>query len=447
MPEFMPFRQFQDEIHGSKVFLAPMAAANVPAASSAMGQVGGDVLEYVRARYANVEVSNSFVDAAGQHVDCIRLNQQPSLRGAEKVDSPPAFEEMRGTAAEKPSAFAAIAALAEDKKDAFGNQVYCPPGFVPVVRVTPARIASNGGLTSFFQKAPGGGKHPSLGSGTDQTVPVGGAAPGGGVVAPMQVVNGVIHAYAHAAQWVQGTGCIGARSWLNLWAPDPSPGVFSLSQQWIAGGQGAGLQTIEGGWHVYPALHQESQPTARLFIFWTADGYQTTGAYNLSTRPGQGGFVQVDNTWVIGGAFRTSVAGGDQQGFLMQWQRDPANGNWWLFLQGTGQPVAVGYYPASLYGAGPLSDSAWSVDFGGEVCGQPNSKTTGPMGSGQQASAGWQGAAFHKEIAYLTSGGWVPATLSPDERDAPAYTIDLHNNSSSAWSTYFYYGGPGAVFP
>jgi hypothetical protein len=347
---------------------------------------------------------------------------------------------------QRPAPHAAAAPLAEDRTDQFGNPVFCPPGFVPVLRVTPERIRRAGGLEHFFQKAPGGGRHPSLGSGVRAVTRAG---VGGGPAVPFQVVGGAVHAYAHASQDVSeipGGPCIGARSWLNLWTPNPSPGVFSLSQQWVAGDNGTGLQTIEGGWHVYPGLYDDSQLVTRLFIYWTADGYVTTGNYNLTNRPGQGGFIQTDNTWVLGGSFQVSAVGGDQVGFAMQWQRDPANGNWWLFLQGSGNPVAVGYFPAALYGGGALSQAALSVDFGGEVCSQTGGNQTGQMGSGQGAAAGWQAAAFHKEIAYLTSGGWVPATLSPDQRDAPAYTIVNHNNSGSPWGSYFFFGGAGGQF-
>jgi hypothetical protein len=66
------------------------------------------------------------------------------------------------------------------------------------------------------------------------------------------------------------------------------------------------------------------------------------------------------------------------------------------------------------------------------------------MGSGRPASAGWQYAAYHGEIAYVPPGGGAltPATLIADQQDAPAYTIDLHNNQGG--QTYFYFGGPGA---
>jgi hypothetical protein len=429
---------------------APAAPAVSPAARAAGAaqdprRVLSAARDYILSRYTNVEVANTFADAAGQPIDCIRVNQQPALRGAGAPDAPPAFVEMPGV--QPPAYQAAVAPLGEDQTDQFGNQAYCPPGYVPVLRVTPELISRAGGLDQFFQKAPGGGRHPSFGSGSRTGVQTAG---GPGSAVPFQVVGGAVHAYAHASLYVAGIPggpCIGARSWLNLWTPLPAPGVFSLSQQWIAGGSGSGLQTIEGGWHVYPNLYNDTQLVTRLFLFWTADGYATTGSYNLANRPGQGGFIQTDNTWVLGGSFPVSTAGGDQRGFAMQWQRDPANGNWWLFLQGSGNPVAVGYYPAALYGGGALSQAAQSVDFGGEVCGQPGGNQTGQMGSGQDSAAGWQAAAFQKEIAYLTSAGWVPATLTPDQRDAPAYTIDLHNNSGTAWGTYFFFGGAGGQFP
>jgi len=435
MSDFQPFQEFREKLFGSsKMGMAPPVVG--------VGAAGDDVLNYLRQRYANIEVTQSFVDDAGQHVDCVPIGQQPSLQGGAPIASPPAFEEMAGTSPPRMPA-RPVAGLAESRKDRFGNQAYCPPGFVPVVRVTPERIQKTGGLAAFFQKAPGGGRHPSFGAARRKVI-TRTTSLVGGVAMPVQNVGGALHAYAHAAQDVSQEQCIGARTWMNVWTPDPTPGVFALSQLWISGQGPSGVQTIEGGWHVYPAFHDETSLIARLFIFWTPDGYQS-GNYNLANQPGQPGFIQTDNTWVIGGALNASVTGGDQQGFLMQWQRDPANGNWWLYLQGSDQPVAVGYYPASNYSGGPVATAAEHVDFGGEVCSQQGSTQTGQMGSGQPASGGWQQSAFHKEIAYLTSGGWQTATLAPMQ-DAPEYTIDLHNNGSSAWGTFFFFGGAGGIF-
>ena len=231
---------------------------------------------------------------------------------------------------------------------------------------------------NLFSKAPGGGRHPSLGSAPPRPRPAGAR----GLAVPAQEVGGAIHAYARVASHHRRSMY---RSAVVAQSVDPEPctGVFSLSQQWIAGGSGSGLQTIEGGWHVYPGLYNDPAPITRLFIYWTADGYSSTGNYNLLFRPGQPAFVQTDNSWVLGGAFqKTSVVAGEQPGFMMQWRLDPAQGRWWLILQGTGDPVALGYFPTAIFGGGPLSSAAESVDFGGEVCGEAGLNQTGPMGSG-----------------------------------------------------------------
>ncbi|CAK9215412.1 unnamed protein product [Sphagnum troendelagicum] len=75
---------------------------------------------------------------------------------------------------------------------------------------------------------------------------------------------------------------------------------FSLSQLWIVAGDSSNIDTAEVGCHVFPSGYPSDYPLApHLFIYWTADSYQYTGCYNLECS----GFVQIDNTWVLGGAF------------------------------------------------------------------------------------------------------------------------------------------------
>src|SRR5262249_16764445 len=113
------------------------------------------------------------------------------------------------------------------------------------------------------------------------------------------------HRWAHAAQNVNN---LGGHSYLNVWDPpiraDP---IFSLSQHWYVGGSGAGLQTAEVGWQVYPQMYGNTRPV--FFIYWTADDYQTTGCYNLSCSA----FVQTNNAWPIGGALSSWSTSGGQQ--------------------------------------------------------------------------------------------------------------------------------------
>src|SRR5262245_54436983 len=88
--------------------------------------------DHILATYSNVEVAQSFVDADGQHVDCIKLEDQPGLRAGEgRPAAPPAFEGGPAPPGPRPAA----PMLAEGKKDAFGNPMQCPAGFVPVLRL------------------------------------------------------------------------------------------------------------------------------------------------------------------------------------------------------------------------------------------------------------------------------------------------------------------------
>jgi hypothetical protein len=418
--------------------LAPDAKSIAPA----LPQMFDHTRNLIEQTYQGVDESDvaaSFVDEGGVYVDCIKVDKQPGAAehqaGGESPEPPP-FKEMEEGSA--PPRNPVPSQLGEGKKDRFGNPMFCPEGYVPVVRLTLNRIADAGGATNFLQKSPDGGRHPTLGNGRPTSPPprVRPATGGGQAPPPFQVFQGYLHAYAHASQRVSNWG---GQSWLNVWNPNPDPGVFSLSQQWFAWGSGGSLQTVEGGWHVFPSHYNNSYQT-RLFVYSTANGY-ASGGYNL-----EGGlFQQTDNSWVLGGTISpVSSAGGQQAGFLMQWQRDDS-GNWWLYLQSSGDPVAVGYYPAGHFGGVRDADS---VDFGGEVCSQMNARQTGAMGSGQDASTGWQQAAFHKLISYYPTdaSGLQEATLTPDQQDAPTYTLDPHNNSGTSGGTYFYFGGAGGSF-
>jgi Neprosin len=184
------------------------------------------------------------------------------------------------------------------------------------------------------------------------------------------------HRYAHASQTVNNNG---GYTWLNNWDPDPSPGLMSLSQCWYAAYNSAGqIQTVECGWQVLPIKYNTSAPV--LFSYWTADGYQNTGNYNLDAPA----FVQTNNAWVLGGAFVnwTTPGGGQNTGFGVEYNQDPS-GNWWLFLGGgAGSSPAIGYYPASLWSGTQMASFATMIDYGGEVAPSDGSAATGQMGSG-----------------------------------------------------------------
>ena len=307
------------------------------------------------------------------------------------------------------------AQLPDKQADAFGNVRECPDGTIPMRRITIDEISKFGAVSRFLQKLPrlqpGGEAEPQTSAAQD-------------------------HLYARVSQSVVNHG---GSSVLNIWDPTPTLQNFSLSQCWYAGetlGSPDKLQTIEGGWQVYPLKYQTDRPA--LFIYWTADNYRSTGNYNLDAPS----FVQTNkSSWVLGVGFdEWSVRDGSQREIRMQWQRDPANGNWWLFLQGGGALTALGYYPASLFGTGQLTSYATGIYFGGEV----SDAGGGQMGSGELANAGPRRAAYQRQVAYFaspTSADWADIRQSPPI--SANYTVDAHEYDGTEMTPYFYFGGPG----
>jgi hypothetical protein len=382
--------------------------------------------------YKDLKVTHTFIGHDGQHVDVVAIDKQPSLRhpllkNHKLQRTPPALRVQPKSVKGKTHPVTAKHVsphLAPGMKDKHGHAMYSPPGSIAMRRLTLDDLTKFRTLKDYLKK------HASA--------PKRNASPK--VLKPEFVDSGGnTHRYAHASQTVDN---FGGSSWLNLWSPVPADGQFSLCQHWYTGGDP--LQTVEGGWQVFPGKYGHNRPV--LFVYWTADNYNQTGAYNLDSP----GFIQVNNSFVIGGPWNTlSSDGGTQWGFRLAWYRDPATGNWWLYLQGAGDLTAIGYYPRELYGNGQMSMFATGIDYGGEVTGQPNSTGqvyTGRMGSGAPAGSGWQHAAFQKDIYYFPTGGnsaW--ANLAGSADTDKSYTVDVHNESSdpSNWGTYFFFGGPG----
>ena len=170
-----------------------------------------------------------------------------------------------------------------------------------------------------------------------------------------------------------------------------------------------------------------------MFIYWTADGYATTGCYNLDCP----GFVQTSEKGVLGGAFsQYSVSGGAQYqvglGYFYY------SGNWWL----TRDNVWIGYFPGSLYNNGPMtSGKCEQIQFGTESVG--NVVWPGE-GSGNWSSSGYSYAAFQNGIYYVDfQGSNTPASLSAYQPSPNCYSITGPTNGGGNWSVYFYEGGPG----
>lgn len=242
------------------------------------------------------------------------------------------------------------------------------------------------------------------------------------------------HRWAHASQ---GVANIGGHSCINLWDPPIGANqIFSLAQHWYVNGSGAGLQTAEVGWQVYPQKYNDTRPV--LFIYFTSGNYAPgTGCYNLDDT----GFVQTGNAWAIGGALTGwSTRGGTQRELEVAFYL--ADGRWWLYVGGETPDNALGYYPASVYRGGAMTNGASSIDYGGETVGTTSFP---PMGSGAFANAGWQQAAYHRDIRYyVDSGTSQHASLTPIAASPGCYTAQV-TQYGAPWNQTLFFGGPGGT--
>ena len=374
--------------------------------------------------YEGVKVTNSFMGQGGSIIDCVTIDSQPGLRGKKLAKGPKASipPEVKDRKDDQPNAKPVKPQLSEGNVDKFNNPQFCKKGTIPMRRLDLEGVTRFKTLDDFLAKEPVPRDHSMK-----KKEPV----PGDG--------DTYTHYWAHAKQTVDNHG---GDSVINVWKPEADPGWFSLSQHWYVGGSGANKQTVEGGWQVARRKYNNRDPN--LFIYYTSANYATgSGCYNLDCAA----FVQVNNAWVLGGKLApVSTTGSTQYIIRMQWQL--YEGNWWLFVKGAGDYIAVGYYPGSVYNGGQLTRYAQKIDYGGEVSSLLGDNKTGQMGSGKKASHGWQQSAYQRTIYYINrsqTGVW--ANLTAVQNTSSCYTVDLHNLTSSSWATYFYYGGPKCPNP
>jgi hypothetical protein len=381
-----------------------------------------DMRSHILQMYGGVTLENvtSFF-FEGQHVDCIAIKEQPTAFqfGIKHIEEPPMYAAPPDNTAVNGTthAFAqgADSPLKLGLTDQFGNTISCPEHTIPMSRLTLERLTRFKTLRDFF------GKFPNKVESRSALVPR----------------DDIVGAHKYA-QSIQNVVNFGGHSFIQLWKP---VGTFSLSQQWFRTGQSPQEQSVEGGWVVYP--DQFHTTGAVLFIYWTADSYISTGSYNLD-RPG---FIQVNHNWWLGGPFTYYSTPSSSWGFMMQWKL--FNGNWWLYVRGSGANYeGIGYYPTSIYNGGQMSRSAERMDYGGEVArNRGGGNDWPPMGSGALSTAGVRTAANQALIYYIphneNGGVGVWANLFA-AADAPCYSAnEVDSAYGGDWGTYMLYGGPG----
>jgi hypothetical protein len=415
------FGEFVDSLHAAKA----EHHVGLPDRRVSDNNAFREMQDHLLRHYDGVVAQTSFVDENGSVFDCIPIEQQPARRRLRdplpQASDLPRGDADAGAAGERRIAHAQQ--LHPDRKDRHGNAMYAPEGTIAMRRLTIENLARFPTLRHFFQKSPFGSGRPPRASGSPGLAPPSPAAP---AVAST-------HRWAHAAQTVDN---LGGHSFVNVWDPQIGANqVFSLSQHWYVGGSGAGLQTAEVGVQIYPQMYGNTLPV--FFIYWTADDYQTTGCYNLSCPA----FVQTSNAWAIGGTLSPSSTAGGQQ-YEMEFSYFFNQGNWWLYVGGGAANNAIGYYPGSQYNNGALATQAAEIDFGGEVVG---TTSWPPMGSGAFANAGWQQAAYQRDIRYFpAAGGNVSANLTGAMTSPQCFTV-LVTMFGAPWNETIYFGGPGGT--
>jgi hypothetical protein len=428
--EFVPFDSFLEQTKAT-VKLESLRPGSRVTDTAALDQMR----QHILTMYTGVQVVRSFVRDT-DHYDCMPVAKQPTVQilGLQSIAEAPPKAILAAHNQNPGNDAGALAANAGSQQpdadtDSFGNPTSCDAGTVPVRRLTLDEMAQFPTLKDFFQKKPGA-----------QGVP---GAPGsikGGasdadhkdwLAVAKPTTGSLSHKYSYTYSWVNN---LGGNAALNLWSPYVNTGlgeVFSLSQEWYVGGSGYGLQTAEVGWQNYPAKY--GSEASRLFIYYTADDYNSTGCYNLDC----GAFVQVSNSAYLGGSWGAySTPGGPQYEFSAEFYL--YNGNWWLAIQGNW----IGYYPGYIYHGGQMSRYAQLIEFGTESVG---STVYPPEGSGYWPAAGWSYAAYQRNLYYINTNGvsqWDG--LTPVDPSPACYSIyGPLSSPSSGWSIYFYEGGPG----
>lgn len=368
-----------------------------------------------RLKKLNKQPFKSIQSSDGDIVDCVSKNHQPAfdhpLLRDHKIQDPPSLIPRSLQGAKRNSAIRPVSQL-------WHQNGSCPVGTVPIRRTSTQDILRASSARHYGKKT----HRPA------RTSPDGRA----GLDDDMSNSD-----HEHAIAFVEGSQIYGAQAVLSVWDPSvEASNEFSLSQLWLLGGSFDGdLNSIEAGWQVSPELYGDGRP--RLFTYWTTDGYQTTGCYNLLCS----GFVQTSNEVAIGASIApvSTYLGNQYQIEIMVW-KDPREGNWWMAFEGSN---IVGYWPQSLFSH--LSGYANTVEWGGEVVNsKPDGRHTGTqMGSGHYAEEGFGATSFFHSLQVVdASNNLRPVTNLKTLAEHP-HCYDIRTMEDANWGAAFYFGGPG----
>lgn len=387
---------------------------------------------YLNTLMSGVVVKKEFFEI-GQTISCVDINHQPSLNHpligrTHVVQTEPSQELL----AKMPGTWVKSSAHTD-----------CPEGTVDMVLPTRLAIAKAGSVDNFLSinglKRPANNDQRSSRSANSLDNP---PAPELGEPYNRQ--------YAEFHTAYSSFRAIGAQATFKVSKPYvENINEQSIGQVWLSGGSYTALQTIEWGWIVSYRVNNDSSP--HFFSFYTANNYNSY-CYNDTC-----GFVRVSPTALH---YRNALSVNSE--FTAGVVFDPSTKNWVLYQKSdanisntTGTYTMIGYYPASLFGTGPMSKSAERLQAGGEVYGKVSEQphTTTQMGNGQRpwTGGGLQPVVLNTSAAYIRNVGYQGLDFSLNYLSSSntisyvskAYCYDAYYGFNSSWGAYIYYGGAG----
>jgi len=208
---------------------------------------------------------------------------------------------------------------------------------------------------------------------------------------------------------------------------DEQSGMFI--QLYNQGNGRSNHNAISVGWHVYPALYGDSK--THFYVYWTRDGYQKTGCYNLNCP----GYVHEANVNIVPGVTIDVVSdpNGVKRTIIVKVFKDGV-GDWLLHIGFDSEPYLIGRFPKSLFTG--LGDKADTIRLGGFV--QTHVPHLAPMGSGFLPNN--IKAASFSNIQLIDQNGQA----SKVRRDHPVFIDDgnIYSVSPINAEGMFSYGGP-----
>ncbi len=151
---FIPFSEFINSLQSAKKELHLSEGAS----KIVKEDMFSDMKAYLLEHYKGVEVVHGFVDKNGSVFDCIPIEKQPALKNLrQSVAKAPDLPEIQSESDSKEERYIPNieSPTGSGLKDEFGNDMVCPPGSIPVRRITLEELGRFNSLERFFQKSPG----------------------------------------------------------------------------------------------------------------------------------------------------------------------------------------------------------------------------------------------------------------------------------------------------